>query len=124
MQRVGSIALSNIYAYADGDPIGSSDPLGLFDSVTAACMQSPEICQEIFGQIAQNFADLNGGACAREAADAIKGALSTGAKITRAASILPFSRILGFTQRLLQKGFSKHGRGFGPAGQLEPKSRC
>lgn len=57
-------------------------------------MQSPEICQEIFGQIAQNFADLNGGACAQEAADAVKGALNTGAKIARAAMFLPFARRL------------------------------
>jgi len=77
----------NAYAYADGNPVSNTDALGLFvTSVDAACVQSPQLCAEIFGQIAQNAAATSGSACEQEAADAVAGAFQTVGNI---AAILP-----------------------------------
>lgn len=51
---IGLLGGDNAYAYVEGDPISSTDPSGLFNSVQMACMRDPEFCMQIMGQIAQN----------------------------------------------------------------------
>jgi RHS repeat-associated protein len=49
----------NLYAYVAGNPGRFTDPSGMFiTSVDAACVQAPDLCAEIVGQIVQNAANL------------------------------------------------------------------
>lgn len=88
----------NTYAYLGGNPIGNTDPLGLFiTSVDAACAIDPTFCAEILGQIAQNAASVSGNSCEQEAADAVSEALHT------TANIASFSLIAKNLSRFEQK---------------------
>ena len=47
------------YGYVGGSPMDSSDSLGLcLDSVCAKCTRDPAFCADLFGDIAQGFADV------------------------------------------------------------------
>jgi len=78
----GLSAGPNAYAYAGGNPISFTDPSGMFiSSVDAACIQDPDFCAELLGQIAQNAAAQSGDPCLQEAAAAVSGALKVAGTI-------------------------------------------
>lgn len=62
------------YATVNNGPLGGVDPQGLFlTTVDATCMQDPQFCAEIFGDIAHGEAGVQrklGNACAAQNADA------------------------------------------------------
>ena len=59
----------NQYAYAGGNPLSYTDPLGLFlTTVDATCALAPDLCGEIFGQMFENVGDLSGDQCVAQAA--------------------------------------------------------
>lgn len=44
----------SFYSYTDGDPIGGTDPSGLMTSVDFVCLQAPQLCAEVFGDISRS----------------------------------------------------------------------
>jgi RHS repeat-associated protein len=95
----------NTYAYAGGNPVSNTDPLGLFlTSVDAACVADPNFCAEIMGQIVHNAAAISGDPCTQEAADAVGGALNTVASIAAIVPLWKSVKQFGHT-------FTGHGSG-------------
>lgn len=85
------------YAYVGGDPIDNNDSSGMFlTSVDAACMQSPQLCAEIFGDIARSEGSIQaklGVACAQEDGDAAASLFNSLGKVAMAAQLgAPFMR--------------------------------
>jgi hypothetical protein len=89
-----------VYAYAGGNPITNTDPLGLLDSVTATCWTNAEICHEIFGQIAKNAAAMSGNPCLEEEADEFDRALGVAATI---ATVLPLASNIAGASNLVKQ---------------------
>ncbi len=65
------------YGYVGGAPLGASDSSGLLlDSVTWTCARAPELCAEIYGDLASGQADIQrrlGNACVADYLDAMAG---------------------------------------------------
>ena len=80
------------YAYVGGNPINNTDSSGMFlTSVDAACMQSPQLCAEIFGDIASSEGSIQaklGVACAQETGDAAANLFDALGKIGAAIQIV------------------------------------
>jgi len=87
---------NNFYGYVDGNPTNYRDPSGLFlTSVDAVCMQAPQFCAEIFGDIARSEGTILsklGAPCAEQAGEAVGNLFDTLGKM---AMIAPAAGIAG-----------------------------
>jgi RHS repeat-associated protein len=95
----------NLYAYADGNPVDNTDPLGLFiTSVDAACAIDPQFCAEIIGQIVQSHGAITatetGNQCLAEEANRVANAFRTAGTI---ASVVQFGSLASATTKELNQ---------------------
>lgn len=124
---------ANFYVYADGDPVNRIDPNGhwaILIPIAIGAIEGAGIAAGIdigiqlamkgcvdWWQVGEQ-ALIGGaiGAVTGGAIGAVRGGIVEAAGGTQGA----FGRILGFTERNLQKGFTKHGADFGMTGNWNP----